>query len=51
MRLHEVLDAAGGGTRHVGLLHDGEQGLPAASAGFEQGGEGAALPYLGDLQL
>ena len=50
-RLHEVLDAAGGDALHVGLLHDGEQGALAAPAGFEQGGEVAALPHLRDLQL
>ena len=50
-RLHEVLDAAGGDALHVGLLHDGQQRSLAASARFEQGGEGAALPHLRDLQL
>ena len=50
-RLHEVLDAAGGDAFHVGLLHDGEQGVFAASAGFGQGGEGTVLPHLGDSHI
>ena len=50
-RLHEVLDTTGGDVLHVGVLHDGEQDPLAATAGFEQGGEGAALPHLRDLQL
>ena len=48
--LHQVLDAAGGDTFHIGLSHDGEQGALAAPLRFEEGNELPTRTF-GDLQF
>ena len=48
---HQLVDRAGGDPAHVGLHDHRVEGLVDATAGFEDGGEEAALPELGDGEL
>ena len=48
--LDQVIHPSGGDSLHVGLLDDGQQSLLAAPPRFQQAGEVAAFPQLGNVQ-
>ena len=49
--LDQIIHPPGGDALHIGLLDDGQQSLLAAPPRFQQAGEVAAFPQLGNMQL
>ena len=48
--LDQIIDPPSGHSLHIGLLDDGQQGFLAAPPRFQQAGEVAAFPQLGNVQ-
>ena len=49
--LDQIIHPSGGHAFYIGLLDDGQQGFLAAPPRFQQAGEVAAFPQLGNMQL
>ena len=49
--LDQIIHPPGGHAFYIGLLDDGQQGFLAAPPRFQQAGEVAAFPQLGNMQL